>query len=153
MKYRNLLAVITGSLLPFLTRLILYPIVRIVFEKYFHLFDRENKTDDLIISINLILWIFIATLSGGVDSYLMAKSNEWTFIVLNTIVIFSILTVLTNGAIFQDSSLDAILAALMIPFGYLTGGIAGSIVKRKRRKKIEMLISNIPSSQTGTAEQ
>ena len=61
--FRNFLSIMAGIFCPFLVGLILYPVVRVVFEKYFHLFDTGGKNDDVIVSVTLQLWVLFSSVS------------------------------------------------------------------------------------------
>ena len=153
MRYRNLLSVMAGSVFPFLTGLILVPIVKIILNKYLYVFGPKNSTHDLIVSLTMISWVFIASVSGGLSGTLIARKNEWLYTLFSMTIVFTALILMSGGAIFENITTDSLLAVLMIPLGFLVGIIIGNSIKRRKRKKIEMLISSIPSSHTDTAEQ
>jgi hypothetical protein len=152
-RYSNISAIAGGSVATFLIGLILSPMVSIVFDKYFHIFETGGKYDDMIVAITLILWVLIASISGGITSTLLAKDTEWLYAFLSMVVVISVLVIISKGAIFGDLNTVLIVAFAMMPLGFLFGKLIGSFIKNKRKAKIQKSISNTPSSQTGTAEQ
>ena len=143
--YRIPIAVFAGILSTGLVALMLYPIVRIIMDKYFHFmgYPRGNEQrDSLIILFTLMLWFFISTMIGGIVCTLFAKNKDWLCIALNIVTIFLILIIISSGEIFIGLDRDAILILSMIPIGNLAGKLLGTLIKRKQKKKKEESISN-----------
>jgi len=149
--YNPLSAVFSGVLSAGLAALILYPIVSVLFDKYFHFMgypEGHEQRDGLIIAFTLALWFFISSMVGGMICTLIAKNNEWLYVFINMIVVVLILIIISEGAISVQPNLGGILILLMIPFGNMAGKLLGSMIKRKRTKKKEdgSPISNNSSS-------
>jgi len=148
--FRNLLAVFIGVLSTGIIALMLYPVVRFIFDKYFHFmgYPRGNEQrDSLIILFTLILWFFVSSTIGGIVCTLFAKNNEWLCVSLNIITLLLLFIIITTGEIFEALDLEGVLILLMIPTGNIAGKFWGSMIKRKRKKNKEdgSPISNSPS--------
>lgn len=156
-KYRNLISVIAGTISSFLVALILFPIVRIIFDKYFHLFENVEypQRDSLIISITLILWFFISSSVAGTLCTLIAKNKEWLYVFLSMFIVTLVLTIISKAEIFEEATFEGIVTLLMIPAGYIAGKLFGTLIKRNKAKNKEeqISLSDIPSSPSDTAEQ
>jgi len=134
-NYRNLLAVVAGIICTFLTGLILYPIVSIIFDKYFHLFgypEGNEQRDSLIILFTLIFWLFISSLSGGAICTLIAVTRKWRPIIFCMSITIFVLIILTRRDIFSNLLLESFLLILIIPLGFITGYWLGKKIKAKR---------------------
>ena len=149
----NLFSVLAGSIIPFITGLIFYPIVRIIFDKYFHLFSEYNSKDDLIITITLILWVLLSAIVGGIVTTFIAKSHEWLYSFLSFLVVLVVFIIISKGEIFDNPTTVSILVILMLPIGFLFGNIIATLIKRKKRKKTESITSDISSFHFDNPEQ
>ncbi len=111
--YTNVVAIIAGAISAFLTSLILWPIVKVIFENFFHLFGEVSENawkDDLIVSITIMLWFFISSLVGGVICTLFDANKGWGVLIISMALIILILIILTKGDIFPNPLLESIFA-------------------------------------------
>jgi hypothetical protein len=119
------LSVIAGAGAAFIMALILYPIVRIIFDNFFHLFSGSDApknlwVDDLIVQLNFMLWFFISSASGGFVSAILSPFKEWIFVTASMIIVIVVITIITDASVFIDGA-DAWFIMMMIPAGFFTG--------------------------------
>jgi hypothetical protein len=134
MKY--FLPVMAALATTILAGLILYPLVSIVFDYFFHLYlftkpPADRWKDDLIIWITIALWFFIASGVGGfVCSYLTTKKEDLA-ILLFVIVAFLIAVLFSEGEIISDFAIE-----LLIPFiSFVGGACTGNYICVRKKKK------------------
>jgi hypothetical protein len=151
MKY--VLPVLASLATTIITGLLLYPLVYIVFDNFFHLYlftkpPADSWKDDLIIGIAVVLWIFIASFAGGFVSSLLSKKKEDYSILLFITSSLIILLILTKGAALTE--FDWMMLLLII--AYAGGAILGNLFGIRNKKKKERL-KDIASSQPDTPLQ
>jgi hypothetical protein len=142
MKY--ILPVMAALAATALMGLVLYPIVSIVIDRFFHLYlftkpPADRWKDDLIIWITIALWFFIASGIGGfVCSYLTPK-KEGLPILLFIIAAFLIAVLLSEGEIISDFAIEI----LILFISFIGGACTGNYICIKKKKK--KLTNNPPS--------
>ena len=144
---RNTLSVIFGVVAVFLCGLVLYPLVQLLFDKYFQIYLGPSRPKDafeknLVILITVMIWVMLSSITGGLVCAIIATKNEWTLISICALIIILIFTILSNGDIFQN--IESILSMLMIPFGFISGRMIGMKLKARitRKKSLEMEFEN-----------
>lgn len=151
MKY--VLPVLAALATTIIAGLLLYPLVRIVFDSFFHLYlfekpPADSWKDDLIIGIAAVLWIFIASFAGGfVCSWLSEKKEDFSILLFITFS-FIIFLILTKGAAFKEFDWGMLLLILAYAGGAILGNFSGIRYKKKKAK-----LKDIASSQPDTPLQ
>jgi len=136
---RNTLSVFSGLIAVFLCGLILWPVVQIIFDKFFRgYFGSEDAwVNRLIIVITVMIWVLVSSITGGIVCTLVAVLKEWMCVIISVIIIFLALTIISKGEIFYRPETESVLSMLMIPLGFGIGLLIGIKIKvRRRRKKI-----------------
>jgi hypothetical protein len=119
--------------------LILYPLVNIVFNNFFHLYlftdpPADRWKDDLIIGITVFLWIFIASLGGGFACSILSEKKEDFSILLFITSSFIIFLILTKGAFLKDFDWMFLLLIIAFAGGAILGNFSGIRYKKKKAK-------------------
>lgn len=129
-----------------LAGLILYPLVRLVFDHFFHLYlfttpPPDSWKDDLVILVTCIMWILIATFTGGfVCSFLSEKKEDFS-IFLFIVLSFLIAMIVSGGILLKDFDLLA-----LVPIGaYIAGAYTGSFFGIKYKNRRASFKDNPPS--------
>lgn len=135
MKY--LLPLAAALAVTLLAGLVLYPLVSLVFDKFFHLYLFSKPPpgkwkDDLIINITLLCWLFLAAGAGGFTGAWLTESREDFFVFLYIVLLFALGTLLTGGRIILDFDPFLLLLVAALAGGAITGTYAA--LKRKQKK-------------------
>lgn len=137
---RNILSVIAGIAALFICGLVLYPLVQIIFDKYFQVYlgpsqPKDAYEKDLVVLATVILWVLVSSTTGGFVCSLIAITNEWLFISICIALLLLTFLILSRGQIIY--SIESMISMLMIPAGFIIGrGIAMAIKARRQRKKL-----------------
>lgn len=136
---RNFLAVVAGVLAAIAAGAILFPLVQLVFDKFFHLYLFSTPPegawkDDLVLLITMILWLFISSAVGGFICTLISTDREQVYSLISSLACLTIFFIISEIRVFEIGSWQSWVLLLTIPFGNLTGSWIGSGFKRKRRK-------------------
>jgi hypothetical protein len=136
---RKITSVSAGVASAFLTALILWPLVKLIFDKFFHLYlfadpPQDAWKDDLIVQINFMLWFFISSFSGGIICSLFSPGKEWFYVTASLLIVIAIITIITKASVFNEG-MDSWLIMLMIPPGFFTGMLFAKKIKAGRAKK------------------
>ncbi|MEI9944511.1 MAG: hypothetical protein WDN26_09875 [Chitinophagaceae bacterium] len=138
---RNFLAVIAGVIAAVGAGAILYPLVKIIFDEFFHLYlfstpPSDVWKDDLIILFTMIIWLFIASAAGGFICTLISIDREQVYALISSLVCLTILYVIPQLRVFEPTDWQAWVLLITIPLGNSFGSWLGSKFKRKRRKAV-----------------
>lgn len=133
------LPVLAALAITVLTGLVLFPVVNVIFDSFFHLYlfskPPENSwKDDLIIWITLFFWIFISSGAGGIVCSLLSKDKEDFSILLFLVLSFLIGLVFSKGEILTDFEVAMFIPFISFIAGAFTGGIWGTRYKKKKKK-------------------
>ena len=144
---RNTLSVFLGLVAVFLCGLILYPLVQLLFDKYFQIYLGPSRPKDafeknLIILITIMIWVLLSSIAGGLVCSLMATKNEWIYMSICAIIMIMIFAILSKGDVFKN--IESILSLFMIPIGFAGGRLIGGKIKtrRQRRKTLDIEFEN-----------
>ncbi len=127
-----------------LAGLILYPLVSLVFDQFFHLYlfskpPADQWKNDLVIGAAVVAWFFIACGLGGYVCSLLTDTKEDFAILLYVVLFLVIATVVTRGEIVRDWNPFILVLLAAIIGGACTGNLIA--IRMKRRK----LRNNPPS--------
>ena len=137
---RNTLSVFLGLIGAFLCGLILWPLVQIIFDKFFRGYFGSPRWEDawvnrLIIIITAMVWLLFSSITGGIVCSLIAVTKEWVFVIISVIIVLLVLTIISKGEIFYRPETESLLSILMIPMGFGIGLLIGIKIKARRQKK------------------
>src|SRR5437762_13136536 len=104
MKY--IFPAVTGLAVTFVAGIILFPLVYVIFDKFFELYLFSSPPPDawknnLIIAITLILWMFFSSFAGGFLCSFLAEEKEDFDIFLLILIVFSIGLIVSKGEIIK----------------------------------------------------
>jgi hypothetical protein len=130
--------------------LLLYPLVSIIFDNFFHLYlfskpPADSWKDDLIIEITTVLWIFIASFAGGFVGSLLSEKKEDFSTLLFIISSFVIFLILTKWAVFKDFDWLFLLLIIAYASGAILGNFSG-IRYKKKKAKLKDIASSPPDT-------
>ncbi len=133
--------------------LVLYPVVYLIFDNFFHLYlftkpPADEWKNDLIIGIAVVFWFLIASGTGGFVCALLSEKKENFSVLLFLISSFIIALLFTKGAIIRE--FDEIMLLLFLSF--IGGAVSGNILGIRHKKRKAKLKDTAPS-QTGTPSQ
>ncbi|HET9823820.1 MAG TPA: hypothetical protein VFP87_00725 [Chitinophagaceae bacterium] len=137
----TLAAVAVGIVSPVVVALVLFPLVRIILNKYFHLYlfvaaPPDAWKDDMIVEITVYVWVLIAFLAGGFFCAWIAKRVEFRSIILSIFISFVVANLVTKGHLFEADRMS-IIVQLLNPIGYLTGWRIAMRYKQGKYKEAE----------------
>lgn len=122
--FKQFLAVLAGVAMAWVAGLLLWPLVDIGMEKFFHFdFGRENTgwtKDDFFLMAIFMAWFFIASGCGGVACSLVHPQRM--MLLLCTVCQIIILLFIVGPELFSVQTAEPWLLLLMIPAGYFLGG-------------------------------
>jgi prolipoprotein diacylglyceryltransferase len=133
---KNLIAVGLGLAAVALSGLILYPLVFLAFDKFFHIFEKGNPGDDFFLAATLILWAMISAFVGGWVASRLAVNKPLQMAAITGGVTTIILLLLF--CLSQKSSVEwALVIYCFIPvvFAYLGGRTGNYFLKKKNATK------------------
>jgi len=134
---KMILAVLGGLISAIAAALLLWPVVQLVFDKFF---EFGSSRSDIILRLSFYLWVLIPTLVGGFVCSLIAARKELNHVLVLTLLTIAIMIVIFREDIVTIEPRDTLII-LMFPLGYFTGGRIGMTYKRKRKKRLEKTIS------------
>jgi len=153
---KHILPIIAALASTFVCGLLLFPLVSLVFNSFFHLYlfsspPPDAWKDDMVIWVTLFLWLLISTTAGGFVCTRLAETKEDFAILLTIIISFLIGLLVSKGEILKGSIAE--IAPVFIAFigGFSFGGILGIRYKKKKEQKI--ILEDNPSSLPGTPLQ
>jgi hypothetical protein len=154
MKY--VLPIIAALASTFICGLILFPLVKIIFDSFFHLYlfstpPPDAWKDDIVIWIAALLWILIATTTGGFVCSILSISKEDFAILIAIIISFIIGVVISKGEILNGRASEIAPVFLSFIAGFSLGGFLG--VRYKRKKAQKAISQDTPSSLPDTPSQ
>jgi hypothetical protein len=124
-----------GVVCTLLAGLILFPLVSIIFDSFFHLYffskpPADKWKDDIILGATVVVWFLIASTSGGFVCSLISDTKEDFSILLFLVFSFILAFLFSEGKIFADKML------LLPVLPYITGACLGGMlaIKHKKRK-------------------
>ena len=129
---KNVLAVFAGLASITVTGLALYPLLSLIFEKHFHIFESSTRTEDVIIISSSILFVLIPCFIGGWVTTLLASNRHLFMALVTGIATVLILFIFEYGTNERHVEWDVALYSL-IPFVFCTLG--GWVAYRLYRKK------------------
>lgn len=135
-------AVFVGLASSVVMSLILFPLVKIILNKYFHLYlfiaaPADAWKDDMIVEVTVYLWILIAFSAGGFFCTLIARKNELWSIIATIVVAFLIANIVAKGRLFEMDRMS-IIVQLLNPIGYLTGWRIALLHKQRKYREPEI---------------
>jgi hypothetical protein len=137
--FQNFLPVISGVMSALGSAFLLLPLVRKVFEKFYHPYIFESSLSDaqndaLIIKITIAAWFFISASIGGYFCSLISKSSELIHILISSLVSIALFFFLSKTEVSQVNISSFWFLILAIPLGNFFGGWLGSRHKASERK-------------------
>lgn len=134
-----LIPVAAAFLTALLAGLLLFPVVYIVFDNFFHLYlftspPEDAWKDDLIITVTIILWLFISSAAGGFVCRNYSQENPALNVLLFVILLYIALFLFTKGDIIKEDVTVILIPVLSI----LAGGYTGLYLHYRFKKKKEI---------------
>lgn len=135
---RHTLSIVAGVISPLLVALTLWPIVKIIFDIFFHLYlfttpPKDAWKDDLVIQITFMFWFLISSIAGGIICRLISTNKRSSAIIICSVVLVSVLQILSRGEILREGWKNW-LVILMIPAGFFSGNFLALTLKAKQQK-------------------
>jgi hypothetical protein len=135
---RQILALLGGIAAIFVTGLILYPIVKVIFDNYFEIYFGDpppgTSKKRLIISITTLLWLVISAMCGGLVTSLISPRKEYQCIWILMGILITIFLLIAAPNDFRQRDLPlAVLFTLLTTAGALWGGYFGIRYKKNKR--------------------
>ena len=138
-RFKQILSLLAGVAMAWVAGLLLWPLVDIGMENFFHFdFGGENTgwtKEDLILMVIFMAWFFIASGCGGVACWLVHPQRM--MLLLCTVCQVIILVIIVGPELFSVETAEPWLLLFMIPAGYFTGGWLTGKYKRKNNMKHE----------------
>ena len=132
---------LVGLVSSVVTSLILFPLVRIILNKYFHLYlfiaaPPDAWKDDMIVEVTVYLWVLIAFSAGGFFCALIARKGELWSVLVAIVFTFLIANISTKGHLLEANRMSIIIQFLN-PIGYLMGWRIALRYKQTKYKEPE----------------
>lgn len=134
---RNILSVVAGVLAAIAAGAVLWPLINMIFDKYFHLhLFTESPAgawkNDLVIGIAFGSWFFLSSLIGGFICTIISTRYDLANVTVSAMVGVALFFFISDGEIFREKSLGSWMILLCIPIGFFAGELAGVLYKRKK---------------------
>src|SRR5258706_9000146 len=119
---KTILAISGGLLSAIIAALLLWPVVQLMFDKYF---EFDSSRSDNILKVTFYLWVFIPTLAGGFVCSLIADRKVLKHILVLTLLTITIMIIIYREEVLMIEPKEELIV-IMFPLGYFLGGKIGT---------------------------
>jgi len=142
---KQILPVLAGLGAIIVAGTVFFPVVYVVFDNFFHLFDTSSlhKTRDAVILITtLVAWGLFSSFAGAFACSLVAKKEEQFHILVLMVASFLIGLIASGGQLI--SGVPEMIFSILGTFlaGFISGGILGVRYKTRKKNKAAPQVSN-----------